>query len=60
MNMESSWKGTPISELSRKELIEVVEWLGVEMLRLRKDRDRWFAAGDPLEYMKQGDKHEFR
>jgi len=58
MNMESSWKGTPISELSRKELIEVVEWLGVEMLRLRKDRNRWRTAGDPLEYLKQGDKHE--
>ena len=58
MNKFSTWNDVPINELDREKLIEALEWCGIEIMRLRKDRDRWRTAGDPLEYMKQGGKHE--
>lgn len=47
------WKGRPMTELSRDELLEVIDWCAEEMQGLRKDRDRWFQAGDPLKYLMQ-------
>lgn len=46
-----SWKGTPINELTREELIEVINYCGDEIKKLREDRNRWFEAGDPIKYL---------
>ena len=53
MNTVSTWMGTPIDDLEREELLKVIEWCCQEIQRLQKDRDRWFAAGDPLKYLMQ-------
>ena len=58
MNKFSTWYGVPINELDHKKLVEALEWCGVEIIRLREDRDRWCSAGNVLEYLKQVDKHE--
>ena len=50
----SMWKGRKMEDLTRDELLEVVEWCGQEILRLQEDRDRWFKAGDPIKYMMAG------
>jgi hypothetical protein len=60
MNKFSTWNDVLINELDREKLIEALEWCGVEIMRLRKERDRWASAGNVLEYLKQGDKHETR
>ena len=51
MNTEILWKGKPLSELSRDELIEVINYCGVEIEELRKDRDAWFMAADVKKYL---------
>ena len=38
--------GTKISELSKEQLIDVVEWCGYEILRLRKDRQTLYQYAD--------------
>jgi hypothetical protein len=38
--MLSEWEGTPISELSREELLGVVSWCGEEITRLREENMR--------------------
>ena len=38
--------GTKISELSKEQLISVVEWCGEEILRLRKDRAPLYEFAD--------------
>lgn len=45
------WYGKPCSELSREELLEVIEHLASESGQLRADRDRWMEAGDPAKYL---------
>jgi hypothetical protein len=57
MNKFSTWFDVPINELDREKLIEALEWCGIEIMRLRKDRDRWVSAANALEYLKHGDKH---
>lgn len=47
----SSWKGRPITELTREELLEVVDLCGREIISLRQDRDRWRESSDPLKYL---------
>ena len=58
MNKFSTWEDVPINELNREKLIEALEWCGVEIMRLRKERDRWASAGNALEYLKQGGKND--
>jgi hypothetical protein len=53
MNKFSTWNDVPINELDREKLIAALEWCGVEIMRLRKDRDRWVSAGNALEYLKE-------
>lgn len=43
---EAKWMGTKISELSKEQLIAVVEWCGDEILRLRKDRATLYEFAD--------------
>lgn len=50
-NKVSYWMGTPITELSKEDLLEVVEYCGKEILRLRQDRDRWRESGDAAKYL---------
>jgi hypothetical protein len=71
MNKFSTWYGVPINELDREKLIEALEWCGVEIMilekdrdrwvsaasALEKDRDRWVSAANALECLKHGDKH---
>lgn len=45
------WMGKPITELSKEELIEVIDYCMKEISRLRKDRDRWMEAGDAIKYI---------
>jgi hypothetical protein len=58
MNKFSTWYGVSINELNREKLIEVIEWCGREIQRLKQDRDRWFAAGDLLKYLDRGETHD--
>lgn len=51
INLVSYWKGRPVDELTREELLEVVEWCGREIEFLRADRDRWRSSGDSLKYL---------
>ena len=46
-----SWMGTPIEDLSKDELIEVVRQLGGEVLLQRKDLARWMKCGDAAQYL---------
>jgi hypothetical protein len=48
---ETTWKGIPISQLSREELIEMIEYCGKEIMMLREDRSRWMRVGDPVRYL---------
>jgi hypothetical protein len=48
--------GRPIEELTREELLEVVEWLWGDIQSLRSDRDRWRESGDAIKYMLSGRK----
>ena len=48
---ESYWMGTPISQLSKEELLEVIEELGKEIINLRNDRNAWMDVGDSIKYM---------
>ncbi|MFN7610083.1 MAG: hypothetical protein ACK5QX_03975 [bacterium] len=54
VRLVSTWFGRPIDELTREELLEVVEWCGREILSLRADRDRWRESGDSLKYLMAG------
>ena len=57
MNMEektqtvSTWLGRPMTELTRDELLEVVEWCVNEIESLRKDRSRWKDSADVVKYL---------
>ena len=51
--MIAAWFGTPVEELGKDELLEVIAHLGKEVQQLREDRDRWRRAGDPLKYLLQ-------
>lgn len=45
------WKGRPMNELSRDELLVVIDRCHAEIKRLRADRDAWMHGGDVLDYM---------
>jgi hypothetical protein len=47
----STWCGRPVTELSREELLEVIEYCGTEIQRLTDDRNRWRQSGDALKYL---------
>ena len=47
----STWCGRPVNELSREELLQVVEYCGAEIQKLTTDRNRWMQSGDPLKYL---------
>jgi len=51
VRLVSQWMGRPMDELTREELLEVVEWCGREIEHLRGDRDRWMQSGDALKYL---------
>lgn len=51
----STWKGRPMHDLSREELLEVVQWCGQEIQNLQADRLRWKKAADPIKYLMAGD-----
>lgn len=48
------WKGQPIEELTREQLLEVVLAIGEELKEAYADGRRWQAAADPLKYLSQG------
>ena len=52
--MVTTWRGRPIQELDKDELIQLIEYCGEEIKYLRKDRDRWRKAGDSLKYLMHG------
>lgn len=54
VRLVSQWMGRPMDELTREELLEVVEWCGRDIERLRGDRDRWRESGDALKYLMAG------
>lgn len=58
--MIHTWKGKPIDTLSRKELIEVVNWFSRELETLREDRNAWMKSGSAVQYMLQKDKREIK
>ncbi len=41
---ETMWMGRPVKELTREELLEVVEYCGRQVQELREQRDKWRAA----------------
>ena len=45
------WKGKPVTELTREELLEVVEWCSRDILRREEELQRWMAACDPAKYL---------
>jgi hypothetical protein len=45
------WMGRPIDELTREELLDVVEYCRKEIQRLQEDRDRWRNSGSSLAYL---------
>jgi hypothetical protein len=47
----STWCGRPVNELSREELLQVVEYCGAEIQKLTTDRNRWMQSGDPVKYL---------
>ncbi len=51
MKFIGTWKGRDFNELSREELLDVIEYLGKELKEVREDRDRWFEAGDVVKYL---------
>lgn len=54
VRLVSTWMGRPMTDLSRDELLEVVEWCGREMQSMRADRDRWRESGDAIKYLMAG------
>jgi len=46
-----TWMGENLKDLSKEELIKVVEYLAKQMEDLRQDRDRWRKSGNALEYL---------
>lgn len=49
--MCSLWMGRAVSELPREELLEVIEWCGKEIERLRADQARRAPYVDWLRYL---------
>jgi hypothetical protein len=47
----STWCGRPVHDLSREELLLVVEYCGAEIQKLTTDRNRWMQSGDPVKYL---------
>jgi len=47
----STWCGRPVHELSREELLQVVDYCGAEIQKLTTDRNRWMQSGDPVKYL---------
>jgi hypothetical protein len=50
----STWYGRPVHDLSREELLQVVEYCGAEIQNLTADRNRWMQSGDPVKYLMSG------
>lgn len=50
----TTWLGQKLSDLSKQELIEALEYAVKEIEKLRQDRDRWRNSGDPLKYLMEG------
>jgi hypothetical protein len=47
----STWYGRHVQDLSREELLQVVEYCGAEIQKLTTDRNRWKQSGDPVKYL---------
>jgi hypothetical protein len=54
------WMGRPIDELTREELLDVVEYCRKEIQRLQEDRDRWRSSGSSLAYLMAGNSKEIK
>lgn len=54
----SLWQGTPVSELTRSELVDALDWCAGEIERTRVDRDRWRKAGDAAKYLLDRDSRQ--
>ena len=52
--MVSMWKGQPIEDLTREELIEALNWCAQEIQEQREDKSRWMKAADPIKYLMAG------
>ena len=50
----SLWMGRPMDELTREELLAVIEYCGREIQTLRGDRERWRQSGDAIKYLMAG------
>ena len=53
MSSIGTWKGRPLEDLTREELLEVVASVGEELKNVYEDRRKWQAAADPLKYLSQ-------
>lgn len=51
--MVTTWKGKPVDELTREELIEAINYCGEEMERLRRENMRLAKAMDLIKYLLQ-------
>lgn len=47
------WKGQPIEELTREQLLEIVLVIGEDLKEAYENGRRWQAAADPLKYLAQ-------
>jgi len=47
----TTWMGKNLEDLSKEELIKVVEYCAKQMEDLRQDRDRWRKSGNALQYL---------
>ena len=47
----SLWMDRPLTDLTKEELIDVVEQLGRELVAQREDKARWMRAGDAAKYL---------
>jgi len=45
------WQGRPLTELTKEELIEVIEFCGLEIKRLEENINRWRRNGDVRKYL---------
>lgn len=53
MKSIGTWKGQPVEELTREELLSVLDEVGKELAYVYEDRRKWQAAADPLKYLSQ-------
>lgn len=46
-----NWKGQPLEELTKEQLLDVLAAIGGELQAVYADRRKWQAAADPLKYL---------